>query len=513
MRRRLAALLLAMVAALGLTVVAPQPAAAADGPIADGLQVVCHVAGGPVGQVIDGLSGFFDDGGQSLCDKIGDKGAKAVDEAWKGVWESVLGDVLKAGMHVVRWVIEKVLTVALMGPSVDLSATGLFGKNATLAGMLMWLGLVIAAFGVMWQLAKMAITGQAKHAGRAALGWVENLILSAVGVALFALLLAAGDALTAGLVEATFQNDDTAVDRVVAVMMPTAISNPVMVAGVIVALLLVGFIQLVMVFLRQSAIPIICLLLPVAGGGRTGGDATRQWAPKLITAGLVIVAYKPILAVIVCTGFSEFGKAQTLAEWLRGLATLVLGILAPGPLTKIFAPFGAAVGGGLASGGMGSAMSAAASFLGAKKAQGDGGEGAPPTSAVSHAQYVAQMMGSQNAQPDDPPASGGGGLAQGQDVSTHAGRGAAGVPGQRTGQSVEGGGGEGGGESPADTSGTATTSGGEGTAGTPKAPSSGTAPSPGAATATTAVGGAIVVLDGVNNVVQGASGQMGEEGI
>ncbi|GAA2463124.1 hypothetical protein [Streptomyces lavendulocolor] len=500
MRHRLAALLLAMVAALGLTVVAPQPAAAADGPIADGLQVVCHVAGGPVGQVIDGLSGFFDDGGQSLCDKIGDKGAEAVSEAWKGVWDSVLGDVIEAGMDVVKWVIEKVLTVALAGPSVDLSATGLFGKNATLAGMLMWLGLVIAAFGVMWQLAKMAITGQAKHASRAALGWVENLILSAVGVALFALLLTAGDALTTGLVKETFQNDDTAVDRVVGVMMPAAISNPVMVAGIVVALLLVGFIQLVMVFLRQSAIPIICLLLPVAGGGRTGGDVTRQWAPKLITAGLVIVAYKPILAIIICTGFSEFGKAQTLAEWLRGLATLVLGILAPGPLTKIFAPFGAAAGSGLASGGMGSAISAAASYLGAKKSKGDGGEGAPPATPMEHSKLVEQTMGSQSSStgPDS-------GEQTGQNPSGQVAR----VPGQPTGQSAEGGGGEGeGGESTADTAGAAPTSGGEGTAGTPKAPSSST--SPGAATV---VGGGIVVLDGVNNVVQGASEQMGEEGI
>lgn len=507
MRRRIAGLFLALAAMLALAVVAPQPAAAEDGLIDDGIELMCMGGVGPVGAIANGISGLLSD--QSFCGKIGDKGAEAANEAWDAVWDSVLGDVIKAGMDVVKWIIKTVLTVALVGPSVDLSATGLFGKNATLAGMLMWLGLVIAAFGVMWQLAKMAITGQAKHAGRAALGWVENLILSAVGVALFALLLAAGDALTAGLVAETFKDDGTGFNRVVDVMMPVAISNPVMVTGVVLVLLLVGFIQLVMVFLRQSAIPIICLLLPVAGGGRTGGDVTRQWAPKLITAGLVIVAYKPILAVIICTGFSEFGKAQTLAEWLRGLATLVLGILAPGPLTKIFAPFGAAVGGGLASGGMGSAMSAAASFLGAKKAKGDGGEGAPPTSAVSHAQYVAQTMGSQNPPPDDPPPSGGG-RPQGQDVSTHAGRTGAGVPGQRTGQAPEGGGGEGG-ESTADPAGTATTSGGEGAAGTPKAPSSGTSTTSG--TASTAVGGGIVVLDGVNNVVQGASEQMGKEGI
>ena len=101
----------------------------------------------------------------------------------------------------------------------------------------------------------------------------------------------------------------------------------------------------------------------MAGGGRVGGDATRQWAPKLITSGLVIVAYKPTLAIIICTGFAEFGHSKTLAEWLRGCATLVLAVLAPGPLTKIFAPFGAAVGGGMAAGGASGALGAAAGYM------------------------------------------------------------------------------------------------------------------------------------------------------
>ncbi|QGV82306.1 hypothetical protein [Streptomyces ficellus] len=48
-------------------------------------------------------------------------------------------------------------------------------------------------------------------------------------------------------------------------------------------------------------------------GGRVNGDVTRQWAPKLIASGLVIVTCKPLLAVIICTGCNEFGQAQTVA--------------------------------------------------------------------------------------------------------------------------------------------------------------------------------------------------------
>ncbi|UUY52308.1 hypothetical protein NRK68_34070 (plasmid) [Streptomyces yangpuensis] len=390
MRRRLAALLLVLAAVFGISLSAPQPATA-DGIIGNGVQVVCELApGGSAMNVIVKLAGKGD-----LCDKIGDAVNNKVEEEWDKVWKSTLGDVIKSAEDVARWIIRKTLTVALSGPSLDLEATGLFGKDATLAGMMTWLGLVIAAAGLMWQIAKMAVTGQAKHAGRAAVGWVENILLSALGVGLFALLLSLGDALTDGLVAAIFKDDAKGFDRILDVMVPQGVANPIMVAGIVFSLCVLGFIQMIMVFLRQSAIPIICLLLPVAGGGRAGGDTTRQWAPRLITSGLVIIAYKPILAIIICTGFAELGESKTLAEWLRGAATLVLAVVAPGPLTKLFAPFGAAVGGGMAAGGASGALGAAADFIGSSgKSESGGGEA--PTSPTAHAAMVNQTMGSQN---------------------------------------------------------------------------------------------------------------------
>ncbi|MFE7656336.1 hypothetical protein ACFU6M_26170 [Streptomyces bottropensis] len=499
MRRRLAALLLALVAVFGVSVVAaPQPARA-DGIIGNGIEGACRVASGPVLGTILGIkgkvSGIGGLTGSPLCDKLGDAAEEKIKEEWKNVWDSVLGDVIKSAADGVKWVIKKVLTVALMGPSVDLSATGLWGTvdenkdgepDATLSGMLMWLGLVIAAGGVLWQLGKMAVTGQVKHLGRAMAGWVENIILSAIGVSLFALLLIAADALSAGLVNATFANDGKAYERILAVMMPNGISNPILMLGVVQVLLIVGFIQLIMVFLRQSAIPIICLLLPVAGGGRTGGDATRQWAPKLITAGLVVVTYKPILAIIICTGFAEFGHAQTLAEWLRGCATLILGVIAPGPLTRIFAPFGEVVGAGMASGGASGALGAAAGYIGGKAggdsgSDGGGDNGGGEVNAVQHAQFVEQSMGKQGQGQEG---------GQGGDVQAQAARNeaTANIPAQATGpEGVVG-----------QTANTASTT---GTATTVAA---------GAATAGVALG--VQVMDGINDGIQGAAGQIGGGG-
>lgn len=495
LRRRLSSLLLVLVAVFGLSVSATPATAADDGLVDGGIEASCRFAGGPV-------LGFLDAGvematGSSVCAKLGDKGAETVDEAWTAVEESLLGDITASAEDAAKWVLKTAITVSLLGPSVDLRATGLWGgEHATLAGMMTWLGLVIAVAGVMWQLGKMALTGQVKHAGRAMAGWVENLLLSTVGVAMFALLLMLGDVVSSGLVNATFDNEAKAYDRIFEVLLPNGIGNPITMLGVVQLLLLVGFIQLVMIFLRQSAIPIICVLLPVAGGGRTGGDVTRRWAPALITSGLVIIAYKPTVAIIMCIGFAELGESVTLAEWLRGCATLILAILAPGPLTKIFAPFGAAAGGGMSAGGAVGALAGAASYFGSKTGgDGGGGDGAasggggksggggddgpddpdpdgggPPT-AVAHAQLVEQSMGKQGGGEDG-------------------GEGEAGprVPGQGGPDGAPGG-----------------VAVGEGvTGGTGAATGAG-----GAAAVAGPVAGGLQVLDGVNDAVQGASGAVG----
>lgn len=489
--RRLAALLFTLSALIGVSVVAPQPASA-DGIISSGVEKLCKV-----GSEIAGFFGAEHPEADGNCKTLGAAVERRAEQEWDKISDSLLGDVIESGAGVAKWTIRKVLTLGLVGRSLDLRATGLWGGDdpPPLAGMLVWLGLLIAVAGVMWQLAKMAVTGQVKHLGRAFVGWGENLLLSALGLTFFGLMLTLGDAFTTGLVNATFtENDGYA--RIVAVMVPVQTINPVAMAGIVGVLLLVGFIQMVMVFLRLSAIPIICLLLPIAGAGRTGGDTTRKWAPNLITAGLVVIAYKPILAVIICTGFASFGHGETLAEWLRGCATLTLAILAPGPLTKLFAPFGAAVGGGMASGGASAALGAAASFFGSKK--GNGGEGVAPATAPEHARLVEQTMDGGGDPPPPPPPPGGGGIPM--------------LPapgGPRTGSprdGTDGPGREGPGRQAAPPE----------VVGIPA--QSGATPSPVPATSSTgaavpgptaAIGIGIQVIDGVNDVLQKASGEVG----
>lgn len=501
MRRRLTTLLLAVVTIVCGVVQAPAVASPDDdGILGGGAAAACRHGVVQFSEVISGddLSDAQED---EFCARLGEAAERKMEEWWDAVWDSILGDIIKSASDAAKWALEMVLTAGLRGPSLDLRATGLFGEGATLYGMLVWLGLILSVFGMMWQIGRTALTGQAGHLGRAVLGWVENMLLSTVGVALFAMLLSISDAMTVGMIDAVFEEGGTANEQfagVVAGAMVPAVHNPVTALCVVVALLLIGFVQMVLIFLRQSAIPLICLMLPIAGGGRVGGDATRQWAPRLITSGLVIVAYKPILAVIICAGFAGFGHAVSVVEWLRGLVTLVLAIIAPGPLFALFAPFGSAVGGGMAGGGARGALHAGATYLGGKfggggddtadgagsagegETTGGAGEGAG-ADAVSRSQYVEQVMPSQSQSPE----TGGAGA----DVQAQAARTAphgASVPAQQ-GATGEAG---------------ATHAGGQTGAACITA-----AVGPGRAGAAAAA--ALQVLDGVNDVAHGASARIG----
>lgn len=483
--KRLVAFLLAFTAALCVVLVPSQPAAAEEGGAIDFIgETACYaVGGGLIGPLI---------GEDDMCDKAGDKLEKAVSDAWDAVWDSLLGDIITASKDASKWMLKQTIVLVLLGPSLDLMETGLFGENATLAGMLVWVGWVLAAVLLMWQLGRMAVTGQTKYAGQALMGWVQNALLTGAGLSIIAALLTLGDKMTEGLINKSFEGDQGGADHVVDVLLPDSVKNPITMLGVVAVVLLFGFIQMVLVFLRQSAIPIQCLLLPIAGAGRLGGDTTRQWAPKLITSILVVIAYKPILAIIWCAGFGQFTNATGLTAWLRGLATLLLAIIAPAPLTKLFAPLGAEVGAGLAAGGALGAAASVGSMVGGGGSSGgasggSGGGSDQPDSALDQARRLEQTMPKSSEGKDGEGASGGdgrGGDALAQASRTQAAAADTPKPDGATG------------------TGTAEAEGaGAGGAG-------GTGRGAGAASA----GLAIQVLDGVSGAAKGAANEMGNGG-
>ncbi|MEU2311481.1 hypothetical protein [Streptomyces albidoflavus] len=365
-----------LAASLALVFLAPTVVVADDPPsgglVADVTEVACDVTGAGI------VSDLLDE--PDTCERVGVATEKGVKKAWASVWESIVGDIIRACVDGVKWLIKKTMTFALQGPTINLEETGLFEPDATLAGMLVWLGWVIAAFGVMWQLGRMAVSGQSKYAGRALLGWFENMAVTAVGVGLMALLIVGTDRATEGLVDLTFDSANNAHVDIATTMVlgATAASlggfNPMLIGGAVLVVLILGFITMAILFLRDIAIPIQALLLPIAGGGRTGGETTQKWLPKLCAASLSVIFSKFLIAVILCAGFAGMDGATSLVAWFRGAVTYGLACAAPFMLMKFFQPLGMAVGSGLAMGGALGAAANIATLM--EKSRGGGGGGA-----------------------------------------------------------------------------------------------------------------------------------------
>ncbi|WP_204164344.1 hypothetical protein [Streptomyces sp. CS090A] len=487
---------MALAALIG--VLAPTAAADDEGMLKKGVEYTCRAAAASntVGLIIK--AGADQVAGGDVCEKAADKAAEKVEEWWQAVWDSIIGDLLRSWMDGAKWILQTMLTLALKGPSLDLKDTGLFGRDASLGGMLVWLGWVIVAFGAMWQIGKAAVTGQGKYWVEFLRGYAQNAMLSACGLTVVGLLLQLGDAISAGFLKATF-DDDEGIERVLAVMVPVAVSNPVLFGGVALVLTVVGFMQLILIFLRQSAIPIQCLLLPIAGAGLLGGKATQSWAPKLITSICMVIAYKPIVTLLICAGFAELGGASSVVEWLRGLTFLLLAVLAPGPLMKLFSPFGAELGGGVAAGGaLGGLLGMAARSGGS--ALGDAGSGGGGTGGSGGAGGEPGREGTPGKDSPDGPE--GDPVRQARDLEQSMGPqgrgGEAPVPAQGTGPEAAG---DAKGAIDAGL-GAETTSTATGTA----------AVGSGTAAAVPGVGIALQVMDGVNDAVQEAASDIGDGG-
>ncbi|WP_260222840.1 hypothetical protein [Streptomyces noursei] len=184
-----------------------------------------------------------------------------------------------------------------MTPSVRIEDTGVLGdpkkegagSSLSLHAVMLGIGTLIAVLLTMFQGMRMIIQRKGQPLLQVLQGLLINIMVNAVGVAVIDSLLVASDKLTQTIMNIGFADHD-APERMVAMLLPAA-ANPGAVMLMALVVFLVGGAQVVLLFLRQAAIPFQALLLPIAGSGQIGGDNTRQWLPRLITTILTIICY------------------------------------------------------------------------------------------------------------------------------------------------------------------------------------------------------------------------------
>ncbi|WP_329235818.1 hypothetical protein [Streptomyces canus] len=322
-------------------------------------------------------------------------------EAKKAVSDALQSTVVKPmadGMgEFVTQMLKTGLTWWLTTPSIQVKDSGVTdsqtgklpdGSTVTfsLQALMLGVGQIIAILLVMMQGIRSMIQRKGKPLADALQGMLINVLVCALGITVIDSLLVASDQLTEAIINVAFHGDAKLTERVVAMLLPQGF-NPMGLLVMACIVFLVGGVQFILNFLRQAAIPIQALLLPIAGAGQIGGEKTKQWLPRIYTSIGVVIVYKPAAALIISAGFVEVANGNDFVDWFRGLVTLVLSVFALKHLMALFAPLGAAMA-GATSGGFSGALAGAGGLMGMMSGGGKGDGGGSSTSAVQHAQAM-----------------------------------------------------------------------------------------------------------------------------
>uniref|UniRef100_UPI003F498634 hypothetical protein n=1 Tax=unclassified Streptomyces TaxID=2593676 RepID=UPI003F498634 len=322
---------------------------------------------------------------------------KAVDEALQNTIVKPMAD----GMAEFNAQLLKIgLAWWLMTPSVQVKDSGVThqetGKTPdgttmtfSLQALCLGVGEVIAVLLVMFQGIRTMVRRKGTPLAEAVQGLVVHVLVCLLGITVIDSLLIGSDQLSSAILNVAFHGDGKLTERMVAMLVPAGF-NPMALLVMGVLVLLVTLVQWVLLFLRQAAIPIQSLLLPIAGSGQVGGEKTRQWLPRLYSSILIVIAYKPCAALIISAGFVEMANGNGLIDWLRGMVTLILSVVALKALMGLFAPIGASIA-GATSGGFAGALTGVGAMMGlGGRGGGGGGGGAEPASAVQHASAMSK---------------------------------------------------------------------------------------------------------------------------
>ncbi|WP_158845726.1 hypothetical protein [Streptomyces sp. NRRL WC-3742] len=350
-------------------------------------------------------------GGNTEAGKLGCQGAKklaegagaVVDAGKKAVSDALESTVVKpmadGAKDFANQIVKTSLTWWLTTPSVQVKDSGVMATKDvktegggtvkfSLQAICLGVGQMIAVLLVMGQGIRAIVQRKGKPLADAVKGLVVNALVCTVGVVVIDSMLLASDQLTVAIVDGAFDGTDVLSDKMIKMLIPVGGFNPFALLLMALIVALIGVVQFCMLFVRQAAIPIQALLLPIAGSGQIGGEKSRQWLPRLYTSIFTVIAYKPCAALIICAGFVEMQNSTALVDWMRGLVTLALSVIALKSLMGLFAPLGAATAGATA-GGFAGALSGVASSVMMSRGGGGGG-GGEPASAVNHAAAMAK---------------------------------------------------------------------------------------------------------------------------
>ena len=163
----------------------------------------------------------------------------------------------------------------------------------------------VAAAGVIAAGARMAITRRAGPLLDVTGGLLALAAAATVGIAIPALLLKAGDAWSAWILQVSTGGQFTQ-RLTLALQLGGHVAPAVVLVFGIVAILL-ALVQAALMLFRQAALVILAGALPLAAAG-TVAPMTRTWIRKVTSWMLALICYKPAAAAVYAAAFTMIGS-------------------------------------------------------------------------------------------------------------------------------------------------------------------------------------------------------------
>ena len=242
----------------------------------------------------------------------------------------MLSGIAQAVTDGVKWIVTNTATWWLRIPSPSLS-----GEPAITA-IQHWLLPVTAAVavaGIIAAGARMALTRRANPLLDVTGGLLTLAAASTLGLAAATLLLKAGDAWSAWVLQASTGGQFTHRLTLLLTLGGGAAPAAVLVFGVIAIVL--SLVQAVLMLFRQAALIILAGVLPLAAAGSIA-PLTRAWVRKVSAWMLALICYKPAAAAVYATAFTMIGSGGSPETMLMGFVMLLLSVLTLPALMKFF---------------------------------------------------------------------------------------------------------------------------------------------------------------------------------
>jgi len=309
--------------------------------------------------------------------------SRVVISATTAAASDVLSGLAAAVSAGVRWIVENTATWWVRLPSPNLAAEPAITQ---IQGWLLPVTAAVATAAMIGAGARMVIARRANPLLDVTGGLLTLAAVTALGTVVPALLLKAGDAWSAWVLDVSTGGHFTQRLTGALVLGGGAASAVVLIFGVVAIVL--SLVQAVLMLFRQAALIILAGVLPLAAAGAIA-PLTRPWIRKISSWMLALICYKPAAAAVYAAAFTMIGAGGNPRTVVTGFVMLVLSVVTLPALMRFFTWTTGAIAGSGSGGQLLGAAAVGAIAVGTMRSPGGGAGG----SAQDQAAYLSTRLG------------------------------------------------------------------------------------------------------------------------